>query len=81
MNKEKVISREYKVVLATKNFMIEEFVPDRIRVAAKLDKPFLRPSEATAVQINATNFFGPPAANRNYEMEIQVQQKFFSSKN
>ena len=24
------------------------------------------------------NFFGPPAANRNYETEIQVKQKYFS---
>ena len=31
-----------------KNFMIEEFVPDRIKLTAKMDKPFLKPSE-TAV--------------------------------
>ncbi|HUC81954.1 MAG TPA: MG2 domain-containing protein, partial [Flavisolibacter sp.] len=39
------------VLLATKNFMIEEFVPDRIRITAKLDKPFLRPSETTTLSI------------------------------
>ena len=66
------------VLLGTKNFMIEEFVPDRIKVNAKLTKTFLRPGESADLQISAVNFFGPPAANRNYETEIQVKQKIFS---
>jgi uncharacterized protein YfaS (alpha-2-macroglobulin family) len=66
------------VLLATKNFSIEEFVPDRIKVNAKLDKTFLRPGESANLTVNAVNFFGPPAANRNYETEIQVKQKYFS---
>lgn len=69
------------VLLATQNFMIEEFVPDRIRITAKLDKPFLRPGETTNLSINAMNFFGPPAANRAFETEIQVRQKQFTAKN
>ena len=68
------------VLLASRNFMIEEFVPDRIKVSAKLDKAFLRPSESATLQISAVNFFGPPAANRKYETEIRVRQKQFSSK-
>ncbi len=66
------------ILLASKNFSIEEFVPDRIKVNAKLDKSFLRPGETTTLSLNALNFFGPPAANRNYETEIQVKQKYFS---
>lgn len=66
------------ILLAAKNFSIEEFVPDRIRVNTKLDKEALRPGESANLSINAMNFFGPPAANRNYETEIQVKQKFFS---
>lgn len=66
------------VLLGSKNFMIEEFVPDRIKVNTKLDKTFLKPGESTSLDISATNFFGPPAANRNYECEIQVKQKNFS---
>lgn len=69
------------VLLASQNFMIEEFVPDRIKVTAKLNKAFLHPQEATTLSINAVNFFGPPAANRNYETEIQVSQKQFAPKN
>ena len=66
------------VLLASKNFSVEEFVPDRIRVTTKLDKTSLRPGESANLSINATNFFGPPAANRNYEADIQVKQKSFA---
>src|SRR4051812_22928299 len=69
-----------EVLLGTKNFNIEEFVPDRIKVTTKLNKQFLQPTEKTQLSINAVNFFGPPAAFRNYECEIQVKQKSFSAK-
>ncbi len=68
------------VLLASKNLMIEEFLPDRIKVNAKLDKEFLLPGQTTNLNVNALNFFGPPAANRNYELEIQLAQKSFNSK-
>jgi len=67
------------VLLASKNFSVEEFVPDRIRVNTKLDKEFLRSGDMAKLSINAMNFFGPPAANRRYETEIQVKQKYFSA--
>ena len=66
------------VLLSAKSFSIEEFVPDRIRVSTKLDKSSLKPGESSVLSLNAMNFFGPPAANRNYEMEIQVRQKNFA---
>jgi uncharacterized protein YfaS (alpha-2-macroglobulin family) len=67
------------VLLASKNFSVEEFVPDRIRVNTKLDKEFLRSGDVAKLSVNAMNFFGPPAANRKYETEIQVKQKYFSA--
>ncbi len=67
------------ILLASKNFSVEEFVPDRIRVNTKLDKEFLRSGDMAKLSINAMNFFGPPAANRKYETEIQVKQKYFSA--
>jgi len=66
------------VLLASKSFSIEEFVPDRIKVSTKLNKEFLKQGESATLSINALNFFGPPAANRSYETEIQVKQKYFS---
>lgn len=69
------------VLLASKNFSIEEFVPDRIKVTAKLDKTSLEPGQSATLAINAVNFFGPPAANRNYEAEIQTSAAYFNPKN
>jgi alpha-2-macroglobulin len=69
------------VLLSSKNIMIEEFVPDRIKVTTKLNKPSFQPGEEAVLSINAVNFFGPPAAHRNYETEIQVKQKEFTAKN
>lgn len=68
------------VLLGNKFFNIEEFVPDRIKVDVKLDKPSLVPGQAVRLNINAMNFFGPPAANRNYETEIQIRSAYFSAK-
>ncbi len=67
------------VLLTSSNFLVEEFVPDRIRVKTELDKKSLRSGDVAKLSINAMNFFGPPAANRKYETEIQVKQKYFSS--
>jgi alpha-2-macroglobulin len=65
------------VLLSSKNFMVEEFVPDRIKVSAKLGKPALSPGDSTNLSVSAVNYFGPPAANRNYECEIQLSAKEF----
>ncbi len=68
------------VLLATQPFRIEEFVPDRIKVTAQLDKAELQTGDAARLDIHAVNFFGPPAANRNYECEIQVHSLNFRPK-
>ena len=68
------------VLLTTQAFRIEEFVPDRIKVTAKLDHPFLEAGDIAKLDIHAVNFFGPPAANRNYECEIRVKRKYFNPK-
>lgn len=68
------------VLLATQPFRIEEFVPDRIKVTAKLDRTSLEAGDISHLNIHAVNFFGPPAANRNYECEIQVRRRSFSPK-
>jgi uncharacterized protein YfaS (alpha-2-macroglobulin family) len=69
------------VLLATQPFRIEDFVPDRIKVTVKLDKPALETGDISHLSIHAVNFFGPPAANRNYECEIHVKQRDFRPKN
>jgi uncharacterized protein YfaS (alpha-2-macroglobulin family) len=69
------------ILLATQPFRIEEFMPDRIKVTAALNKPLLETGDVARLDIHAVNFFGPPAANRNYECEIQVHQLNFRPKN
>jgi uncharacterized protein YfaS (alpha-2-macroglobulin family) len=66
------------VLISSKSVLVEEFMPDRIKVTTSLDKKQLKPGESTSLSINAVNFFGPPAANRNYEVEIQAKEKLFS---
>ncbi|WP_052272735.1 alpha-2-macroglobulin family protein [Flavihumibacter solisilvae] len=68
------------ILLSSKSFMVEEFVPDRIKVSVKPDKNELKPGETVSMNVQAMNFFGPPAANRKYECEIQLKQKAFTSK-
>lgn len=68
------------VLLGSKSFSVEEFVPDRIKVSAKLGKETLNAGDSTTLRINAVNFFGPPAANRKYETEIQFKQSYFNPK-
>jgi uncharacterized protein YfaS (alpha-2-macroglobulin family) len=68
------------VLLTSLPIQVEEFVPDRIKVQTSLDKKDLKPGETATLELEAQNFFGPPAANRNYETEIQVKQILFSPK-
>lgn len=66
------------VLITTYNFKVEEFVPDRIKVNARLDQEQLKPGNTTQLLIDALNYYGPPAANRNYELEVQVKEKTFA---
>ena len=65
------------VFLGSSAIRVEEFVPDRIRVDVNLDKSEYKPGDNMKVELLATNFFGPPAANRNYEIEMSVKRKYF----
>jgi uncharacterized protein YfaS (alpha-2-macroglobulin family) len=58
------------VLISSYNFKVEEFVPDRIKVTAKLGAETLQPGGNALLSIEAVNYFGPPAAGRNYEAEV-----------
>lgn len=68
------------VLLGSKNIMIEEFMPDRIKVELKTDKDDYVPTEKVNASFNAMNYFGPPAANRNYEVNFSLSQTTFNAK-
>ena len=69
-------------VLATERVSIEEFIPDRIKVKLELDKKELEleQDKNINVSVSAVNFFGPPAANRKYEVEVQLRSGYFYAK-
>lgn len=68
------------VLLNSKSIAVEEFMPDRIKVSATLTKEEYRINETAEVKCVALNLFGPPAANRNYELELSLNRKSFSPK-
>lgn len=68
------------VLLNSYQISVEEFIPDRIKINAKLNKEHVALNEAVNVDAQALNLFGPPAPNRNYEAEFVVKRKYFSPK-
>ncbi len=68
------------VFLGSKKIAVEEFMPDRIKVKLKLNKKVMDMKDKLQVDILAENYFGPPAANRNYESELSIKRKSFSAK-
>ncbi|MFD1142800.1 alpha-2-macroglobulin [Larkinella insperata] len=69
-----------EVLLASRNISIEEFIPDRIRVETRTERDAYRPGETITMTATATNLFGPPAAGRTYEMDLQLKQRAFTAR-
>lgn len=67
-----------EVLLNSKSISVEEFIPDRIKVNASLSKESVKTGEKIEVKATALNLFGPPAANRNYEMTLTLSRKYFA---
>jgi alpha-2-macroglobulin len=68
------------VLLTSQAISIEEFMPDRIKVAVSSNKDIFKAGEAVQISAQATNLFGPPAADRNYEMQLDLNRKAFQPK-
>lgn len=69
------------VLLASRDVGIEEFMPDRIKSTLTVDKPFYTLTEKVKATLEAVNYFGPPAADKGFEMEFSISRKDFSPKN
>jgi uncharacterized protein YfaS (alpha-2-macroglobulin family) len=69
------------VLLASKSILVEEFMPDRIKVATQLEKELIELNEPIVIKGNAQNLFGTAAAERNYEVELQLNYFNFAPKN
>ena len=53
-------------------FQVEEFMPDRMKVAVTVDKSSYKLGEALDIEVNATNLFGPPAVGRKVQASCQL---------
>ncbi|WP_035564905.1 alpha-2-macroglobulin family protein [Hymenobacter sp. IS2118] len=68
------------VLLTSRQISVEEFIPDRMKVTVSAAPAVLRPSQTVTATINAQNLFGPPAADRKYEVEFSLKEKTFAPK-
>jgi len=69
------------ILLSSKRIGIEEFMPDRIKSTLTTDKKEYHLSNNITASIEAVNYFGPPAANKNYEIDFSLSRKSFNPKN
>ena len=67
------------VLLNSKNISVEEFMPDRIKVNAFVSSTEISLNESLTASLQALNLFGPPASNRNYEVELSLKRRYFSA--
>lgn len=69
------------VLLNSIPISVEEFIPDRMSVNTSLSKDVVKPGDMLIATGSAFNLFGPPAVNRNYEMELSIVRLPFKAKN
>ncbi len=70
-----------KNLIATYNYSIEEFVPDKIRVRVATDTESVQAGSQVNVETDAEFLFGAKAAGLKYESIVQLQHYNFVSKN
>ncbi|WP_046245828.1 alpha-2-macroglobulin family protein [Hymenobacter terrenus] len=68
------------VLLTSRQISVEEFIPDRMKVTVTTTPKVLKPEQEATANITAVNLFGPPAADRKFEVEFSLKQKSFSPK-
>lgn len=69
------------VLLNSLPISVEEFLPDRIKLETSTNAKKIGVNQEIILAGKATNLFGPPAANRNFEIEMQLKRKPFAPKN
>ena len=67
------------VFLGMYTFSVEDFVPDKIRVAVASVKKTYSPGDEVVVNVDAEFLFGAKAANLRYEADMQLKHRAFRS--
>ena len=60
-------------VVGSVQFQVEEFMPDRMKVAITVDKSSYKLGEELSIEVNAMNLFGPPAVGRKVQASCQLR--------
>ncbi|MBO0357496.1 alpha-2-macroglobulin [Hymenobacter sp. BT186] len=68
------------VLLTSRQVSVEEFIPDRMKVTVKATPAVVKPGQTVSAQITALNLFGPPAADRKFEVDFSLKEKPFTPK-
>ncbi len=76
------------ILLSAMPINVEEFMPDRIKVKLSLleknfrtvQKESLNTGDSARVLLEAVNLFGPPAADRNYQLNFSLVPQAFRAK-
>ena len=67
------------VMLNSYSFMVEEFMPQRIKVDLQMPKREFESGGIAEIGVQAMELFGPPAANKNYEATCDINFAYFHS--
>ncbi len=59
-------------VVGSVQFQVEEFMPDRMKVAISVDKSSYKLGDELNIEVNAMNLFGPPAVGRKVQASCQL---------
>ncbi len=68
------------VLLKTFSFLVEEFMPQRIKVNVECGKQDYFSGNTANLFVQATELFGPPASNANYQATLDLDFATFSAK-
>jgi len=68
------------ILLNTSYISVEEFMPDRIKVKQATSKTSYVAGEKIELSGEALNLYGTPATNRNYQIRLSVNRKYFAPK-
>ncbi|MBL7998884.1 MAG: Ig-like domain-containing protein [Candidatus Kapabacteria bacterium] len=68
------------VLLTSRAISLEEFTPDRIKVNLSMNKQAYSMNDSVIASVNAMNYYGPPAALRNYEFTYILSRTNFQPK-
>ncbi|HTB06064.1 MAG TPA: MG2 domain-containing protein [Bacteroidia bacterium] len=69
------------VFLKSYSFMVEEFMPQRIKVTVNSDATEYNAGQPVTINVQANELFGPPAANKNWQSTLDLDfESFYAPK-